>query len=332
MLSRLLGWGTESEELLITKAESLGLAPVDGVEGDFTLGEAYQMLCAMLDRLFPERKRAARAEMSTPDAITVLAGSYEEAVSKIKAAITYLPNKVFVEFSEKCPEEDLAEFRLHFDWLNGDKRLPIIGVVNQLFIGSYWFIKVSERCCRLIISNYASGHMAFTDTSGWLRVYADESYREKLRSFAEQYILPLTGLSSQYEQAASAHDLLCKKASYDYDYVRQTEQKKPARWEAHDIMGFMENGKVVCDGYACVYQWMLMYFGIESYAITGKVNGSDLHAWNRLCIDGNWYNTDVCWDDTGGVLRQYYMRTDAWFSAHQHTFTDKYSTTAFPSV
>ena len=331
MLSRLLEWGTEDEKDLLSRADSLGLIPADESGNVFSLGDVYQVLCALLDKCFPERCTAARQEMSIPDNISFSANSYNSAVNKIMAAVRCLPKSITLDFAPDCPQKDIDTFLLHFDWINGDKKLPIIGVVNQLFIGSCNLQKLSDRSFRLHIINYASGYKAYIDASGWLKVFADESYRQSLRAFAERYITPLTKLTSPYEQAEKAHDLLCRLASYDYEYLRKAERKEPVRWEAHDMMGFLENGKVLCDGYAEVYQWMLICCGIESYIVTGKAD-SALHAWNRVCIDGRWYNTDVCWDDTGGVLRKYYMRTDAWFSAHDHIFTDKYSTTAFPSV
>lgn len=45
------------------------------------------------------------------------------------------------------------------------------------------------------------------------------------------------------------------------------------------ILGFISRRKIVCDGYANVYQWILMYLDIESYSVFGKADDAG-HAWN----------------------------------------------------
>jgi transglutaminase/protease-like cytokinesis protein 3 len=103
--------------------------------------------------------------------------------------------------------------------------------------------------------------------------------------------------------------------SYDHRYA-----------DAHDVMGFVIDGLIVCDGYAYTYQWLLDYLGVESMVVygnstsNGKLEG---HAWNKVKIDGKWYNVDVCWSDTG-CGRNYFLKSDDYFKSHYHTFEDDY--------
>ena len=62
--------------------------------------------------------------------------------------------------------------------------------------------------------------------------------------------------------------------------------------------------KAVCDGYAYAFQYLLSKAGIQSAVIVGKADfgGEDpldevYHAWNIVKLDGQWYETDCCWDD-----------------------------------
>jgi hypothetical protein len=63
----------------------------------------------------------------------------------------------------------------------------------------------------------------------------------------------------------------------------------------------------VCMSYTLAYQWLAARYGIESVAVTGKVEPSTLHAWNMVNFDDtigqyssgddNWTNVDCTWDD-----------------------------------
>ena len=53
-------------------------------------------------------------------------------------------------------------------------------------------------------------------------------------------------------------------------------------------------GKSQCSGYADALSLALRHFGIQSL-----VANSDDHAWNLVNINGQWYNCDATWDDTG---------------------------------
>ncbi len=57
--------------------------------------------------------------------------------------------------------------------------------------------------------------------------------------------------------------------------------------------------KVLCDGYAQSMLYMFQRLGIKAIYIIGTATGSEtpLHAWNKVMVDGNWYNFDSTWDD-----------------------------------
>lgn len=62
---------------------------------------------------------------------------------------------------------------------------------------------------------------------------------------------------------------------------------------------------VVCEGYARTYLYLLQRMGIKSIYIGGAAfengKGNILHAWNKVQIDGKWYNADPTWDDAMAV-------------------------------
>ena len=324
MLSRLLHWETEDRDEVFRMADSLGLLPLEPDGPVFTNGQFYQILSALLDCRFPERCVPIRAEMSTPKQISLEAGSYADALQQIQAALLYLPQRISIQLTEKCSGEDLQLFRIRFDCLWGEGKFPMIGTLNGSARSPYVLVRFSDRCYSLWFLRYADAYEARADSLNWLRVYADEDYSEVLRSFEEAYIEPLGQLATDSERAVSAHDLLCAKATYDYSAYASND-----RLQAHSLLGFMENQTVVCDGYANTYQWMLLCLGIDSYEVVGTANG-ECHAWNKVSLDGAWYNVDACWDDAGSTTA-YLLKSDAYFEDHRHSFTDSFSKTAYAS-
>ena len=57
----------------------------------------------------------------------------------------------------------------------------------------------------------------------------------------------------------------------------------------------MQN-KAVCNGYAEAMALLMTCVGIENQIVTGTAD-NELHAWNQVCLDGNWYQVDATWDD-----------------------------------
>ena len=324
MLSRLLHWGTEDRDEVFRMADSLGLLPLEPDSPVFTNGQLYQILSALLDCHFPERCVPAREEMSIPMQISLEAECYEDALRQIRSALLYLPRYILVRFSEVCPQEDIDLFQQHFDWLRADAGLPIIGALNLTFQTPYTLSFTAEREYRLWLTHYSDAYTVRADAQDWLRVYADEAYSEALRRFEEQYLLPLGELASDHERIVGAHELLCSLAAYDYSAYENRD-----RPQAYRILGFIENQTIVCDGYARAYQWMLLCLGIDSYEVVGTANG-ECHAWNKVSLDGAWYNVDACWDDAGSTTA-YLLKSDAYFEDHRHSFTDSFSKTAYAS-
>ncbi len=101
------------------------------------------------------------------------------------------------------------------------------------------------------------------------------------------------------------HDKLINLVSYDYDALATNEMTL-----AHTAYGAMcDDGlgnrhSVVCEGYACAFQYLLARAGICSTMVSGiagtadrKNAGEGPHAWNLVRLDDEWYETDSCWDD-----------------------------------
>lgn len=125
----------------------------------------------------------------------------------------------------------------------------------------------------------------------------------------------------------SAHDIV--KAVHDWVVLNveyDTGMKKFTAYEA------LQDGAAVCQGYALLTYKLLKEAGIYNKIVEGKAQipgqKAELHAWNLVYLNGNWYHLDATWNDPvpdrpGVVSYAYYMRTDAQMRA-DHSWADTY--------
>lgn len=83
--------------------------------------------------------------------------------------------------------------------------------------------------------------------------------------------------------------------------------------------------KAVCDGYTHAFDLLCYLSGIDCLKIAGTANGGG-HAWNKVELDGVWYNVDVTWDDPvviggGDMLRYDYFLVSDETLARDHQWT-----------
>ncbi len=115
--------------------------------------------------------------------------------------------------------------------------------------------------------------------------------KTKLEAEIDQMTAGLEG-KSDYKISKVLHDRICLST----DYV-ETDNDQSA-------YGALVENKAVCAGYARAYQLLLSQLGIEAWTVTGQSdipgqNTTVPHAWNIVKLDGDWYYTDITWDDQG---------------------------------
>lgn len=93
---------------------------------------------------------------------------------------------------------------------------------------------------------------------------------------------------TDYEKELAIHDYIvvhCK-----YGYVNDSKDY------AYRAYGALVQNNAVCNGYAEAMALLMSCVGIENKIVTGTAD-DELHAWNQVCLDGNWYQVDATWDD-----------------------------------
>lgn len=104
------------------------------------------------------------------------------------------------------------------------------------------------------------------------------------------------------QKVRKLHDWVCGKVNYAY--LPGTRKPDETWANASDSTIFMKN-KAICEGYARGFELLLQEAGIESYVICTK----DIHSWNIVKLNGQWYNIDTCHDDGGSNL-SHYLKSD----------------------
>ena len=97
---------------------------------------------------------------------------------------------------------------------------------------------------------------------------------------------------SEYAKALWLHDWLLDQLEYD----------KTLKWSSAESALTRELG--TCQSYESAYAKLLTAAGIENSETRDTYDG---HTWNAMKLDGQWYQTDCTWDDSG----------DNWYSFDQ---------------
>ena len=118
-------------------------------------------------------------------------------------------------------------------------------------------------------------------------------YDEQIQQCIDGFV-SCTANMNQDEKVRYVHDTIIKNTNYAYEEDGITPQD--ANW-AHNIIGYISNQGVVCEGYAKMFQVVLKELGIETIFVTGTSQG-EKHAWNMVRMsDEKWYWMDLTWDD-----------------------------------
>lgn len=102
---------------------------------------------------------------------------------------------------------------------------------------------------------------------------------------------------SDYDKELAVHDWIISHGRYDNNTLSQLPdfQENPNNDNPY---GFLVDGVGICLGYTTTFQLFMDLLGIECITVEGTAyNYTADHAWNQVCLDGEWYCVDVTWND-----------------------------------
>jgi len=195
---------------------------------------------------------------------------------------------------------------------------------NKIGIGEYIYSRAFERFIiggsrsEAIIERMYLEPSIFINlnATNWINCLGEELEEKttQILNDIEEY----RGLS-ELEKALKINEYIIENAEYDYDEYHQVVENNGYGGNDinHSIIGFITTGKIVCDGYSSTFHWLMNYLDVTTICQNGRVNGVS-HEWNKILIDGKWYNVDVCWNDTGRNKYFYFLKSDKYFrQTHQ---------------
>lgn len=132
----------------------------------------------------------------------------------------------------------------------------------------------------------------------------------------ETFYMELDYRMTPAEIAYTLYQKLCKEIIYG----ERNEEYPNLAYSSFSALGAFITHKAVCQGYSLSLSLLLNGLGIQTEYVTGPIPGTSGHAWNRIYIDGNWYNADATFDDASSYnlttissINKYFLCSDELF-------------------
>lgn len=119
---------------------------------------------------------------------------------------------------------------------------------------------------------------------------------------------------SDYEKELELHDYLMDNVQYD-DRVFDHDYSEVERYSATPY-GALVKGRAICYGFSSTYELLMNMAGIDCLRVDGTAESTDqLHSWNVVCLDGDWYCVDIAWDRNAKDRHKYFNRTSGEYAS-----------------
>ncbi|MCL1828099.1 MAG: DUF4358 domain-containing protein [Oscillospiraceae bacterium] len=105
---------------------------------------------------------------------------------------------------------------------------------------------------------------------------------------------------NDFEKETAVNDWIVDWVDYDQEVHSNSPDASPDP-DNDNPYGAIINKKAVCSGYSSTFQLLMDMLEIECITVKGSYTATgEEHAWNMVRIDGEWYCTDVTWNDPVG--------------------------------
>lgn len=145
-----------------------------------------------------------------------------------------------------------------------------------------------------------------------------------VRAVANAFYATVPDGLSEFDRELMVHDYLTERVAYDTD----VDPVNPADNDPaiYTVYGALVNQVAVCEGYARAFQMLLNGLGVDCVGLMGQ-SENQLHMWNAVKLEDNWYQTDVTWDDREEPYARYiYCNVTDDFMTGDHTLSPMFNT------
>lgn len=177
-------------------------------------------------------------------------------------------------------------------------RVPYTGIsenrvwdIEEIFYkneSQYFFLKFNGWSMYVTVGvkdpDYGTAFMRLDDR------YISGSARQEGKQILENTIDTITQQTANADNAIEKekiiHDALIKRLTYVEDETGYDNQGTASS---------LIDDRTVCAGYSAAFNVLMNGVGIPTISISAIKDQT--HRWNEVCLDGNWYNVDITWDD-----------------------------------
>ena len=136
------------------------------------------------------------------------------------------------------------------------------------------------------------------------KTFTEVADRNRIETQIRQFNTKINGVVSeipvtatQAEKEKLIHDYIVANVEYDSAAADLNGQEVLPR--GYDAYGALCEGEATCEGYAKLFQYLCYCVGIRCTQVSGQAEGGP-HMWNAVELEGNWYLTDLTWNDPIG--------------------------------
>ena len=122
---------------------------------------------------------------------------------------------------------------------------------------------------------------------------------------------------TEFDREAYLFEQVASNCSFDQDAAEDA-----SKWKPYTVYGALVEGRAVCEGYSRAMQLLLSYAGMQCRLADGYGEGQ-MHMWNLVRVDGDWYHLDATWNDGDSMVRyNYFNVTDSVIRLDHEIYTE----------
>lgn len=167
------------------------------------------------------------------------------------------------------------------------------------------------------------------DSTTVIQIYSSFSPEEvnqrvnDMRAVANDFYATVPDNLSAFDRELMVHDYLIENVQYDPNIdTINLDNNNPDSYTAY---GALVNHTAVCEGYTRAFQMLMNGLGVDCVDVIG-VSHDQMHIWNAVKLDGDWYYVDSTWDDREEPYARYiYYNINEEYLLDDHTLSPLFS-------